>query len=345
MMAAYRAFVIDRDGEGVVTGEVRELAGEELADGEVAVRVAYSGVNYKDALAASPSGRVVRSYPIVPGIDLAGIVTASRDPRFREGDAVLATGYELGTGRDGGFAEAVRLPGSWLVPLPAGLSLREAALLGTAGFTAALSLYRLEAHGLRPDGGSPVLVTGATGGVGSAAVAMLAARGYDVAAVTGKAAEHAFLRGLGARSVLARGDLAPAEGGGGQIKPLRKELWAGAVDPVGGSALPALLGAIRYGGAVALSGLAGGAEFAATVYPFILRGVSLLGIDSVYCPLPLRLTLWERLASEWKPPQHALAAMSEREIGLAELPQAFATLLQGGARGRILVSLGGDDAP
>jgi acrylyl-CoA reductase (NADPH) len=334
MTTGFRAYVVERSADGAVTGAVRELREEDLPDGDVTVRVAWSGVNYKDALAASPNGRVVRSYPMVPGIDLAGTVVASRDARFREGDRVLATGYELGTGHYGGFAELARVPGDWLVPLPAGLSLREAALLGTAGFTAALSLHRLEEHGLRPDGGAPLLVAGATGGVGSAAVAMASARGYAVAASTGKAAEHAWLRELGAHTVLARDALAPA----GASKPLRKEEWAGAVDPVGGASLPALLGSIRYGGAVALSGLTGGPEFAATVYPFILRGVSLLGIDSVYCPAPLRRELWQRLAADLKPPHPELLLHSE--IGLEELPQAFALLLRGGARGRVLVRIG-----
>ncbi|MFC0214102.1 oxidoreductase [Paenibacillus chartarius] len=338
MSAMGKAFVVTRNADnGSVTGKLRELAEHELPEGDVTVRVAWSGVNYKDALAASPNGRVVRSYPMVPGIDLAGIVIASRDARFREGDAVLATGYELGTGHYGGFAEIARLPGDWLVPLPAGLSLRDAALLGTAGFTAALSLHRLEEHGLRPqDGDAPVLVTGATGGVGSAAVAMLAARGYAVAAVTGKAPAHAYLSELGAQTVLAREALSPDAG---DKRPLRKEQWAGAVDPVGGASLPALLGAIRYGGAVALSGLTGGADFAATVYPFILRGVSLLGIDSVYCPMPLRLRLWERLGTDLKPQRPDL--LVHREIGLEQLPEAFGTLLAGGAQGRFLVKIGG----
>jgi putative YhdH/YhfP family quinone oxidoreductase len=336
-MTVFRAFIVERRGEET-HGEVRELRADDLPDGDVTVRVAWSGVNYKDALAATPSGRVVRSYPMVPGIDLAGTVIASRDTRFREGDPVLATGYELGTGHYGGYSEVARVPGDWLVPLPPGLSLREAALLGTAGFTAALSLHRLEEHGLRPGSGAPVLVTGATGGVGSAAVAMLAARGYDVAAVTGKGAEHAYLRELGAQTVLAREELVPEDGDA--AKPLRKERWAGAVDPVGGAALPALLGAIRYGGAVALSGLAGGASFAATVYPFILRGIALIGIDSVYCPMPLRLHLWERLASDLKPPR--LDAFVHSEASLEELPAAFETVRRGGVRGRILVSVGGE---
>lgn len=336
-MTTFQAFLIERRGEETA-GEVRELRLDDLPDGDVTVRVAWSGVNYKDALAASPSGRVVRSYPMVPGIDLAGTVVASRDARFREGDLVLATGYELGTGRFGGYSEVARVPGDWLVPLPPGLSLREAALLGTAGFTAALSLHRLEEHGLRPGGGAPVLVTGATGGVGSAAVAMLAARGYDVAAVTGKGAEHAYLRELGAQTVLAREELVPD--GGDAAKPLRKERWAGAVDPVGGASLPALLGTLRYGGAVALSGLAGGTDFAATVYPFILRGVALIGIDSVYCPMPLRLKLWERLASDLKPP--LLERLAHSEVPLAGLPAAFETILRGGVRGRILVRIGGN---
>ncbi|MCG7214124.1 acryloyl-CoA reductase [Paenibacillus mucilaginosus] len=328
-MTRLRAWMVSKTEDGTFTAGLREIGREALPEGEVTVKVAYSGINYKDALASTPSGKVVRSYPMVPGIDLAGTVTASSHPRFREGDAVLATGYELGTGRFGGFAEEARLPGDWLVPLPAGLTLREAMILGTAGFTAALSVHRLEAAGLRPETGG-VLVTGATGGVGGHAAAMLAGLGYEVTASTGKAAAHAYLASLGASAVIDRAELAAAG------RPLRGERWAAAVDPVGGAQLPAVLSQIRYGGSVAVSGMTGGADFTASVFPFILRGVSLLGIDSVYCPRELREALWLRMASDLKPA--ALERMVHAEIGLEELPAALERVLEGGVQGRYLVN-------
>ncbi|WP_248925030.1 acryloyl-CoA reductase [Paenibacillus hamazuiensis] len=330
-MEPFRVFWVDKTEEAFTAG-VRTVAPDALPDGEVTIRVVYSGVNYKDGLAASPSGRVLRAYPMVPGVDLAGVVTASDDPKFREGDEVIVTGYELGVAHFGGFSEYARVPAAWVQPLPPGLTLREAMILGTSGFTAALSIQRLEANGLSPSNG-PVLVTGATGGVGSSAVSMLASLGYEVEASTGKADEHAYLKALGASSVIGRDQLSPAE-----IKPLHKERWAAAVDPVGGPALPFVLGGIRYGGSVALSGLTGGANFAATVYPFILRGVNLLGIDSVYCPNPLRGVLWKRLASDLKP--NRLEEMVYAETTLDGLPAYLERILQGGIRGRVLVKLG-----
>ncbi|MFB6365713.1 acryloyl-CoA reductase [Paenibacillus elgii] len=329
-MERFRALVVDKTENQFLVG-VQSLSLDDLSEGEVLIRVAYSGVNYKDGLAASPKGRVVRSYPIVPGIDLAGTVAASTDPRFREGDEVLATSYELGVGHSGGFSEYARVPAAWVIPLPKGLSHREAMILGTSGLTAALSVHRMEENGLRPENG-PVLVTGATGGVGSHAVSMLAASGYEVTASTGKAQEHDYLRELGAGSILLREELYPET-----VKPLTKEQWVGAVDPVGGAALPHILSAIRRGGSVALSGLTGGAEFTAAVFPFILRGVNLLGIDSAYCPLPLRQRLWERMASDLKPPQ--LEAMVHVETTLDELPSALQHILQSGVRGKVVVKL------
>jgi acrylyl-CoA reductase (NADPH) len=330
MERSFRAFVVER-AEGQFSLGVKELNWSDLPDGEVTIRVLYSGVNYKDGLAASPHGKVVRKYPMVPGIDLAGSVAMSSDARFQEGDEVIVTSYELGIAHFGGYSEYARVPAAWAVKRPAGLTLQEAMLLGTAGFTAALSLQRLEENGLRPEHG-PVLVTGATGGVGSNAVAMLHGRGYAVAAVTGKSAEHAYLQQLGAQEVLAREVLS-----GQGDKPLRQERWAAAVDPVGGAQLPFVLSTIRYGGSVALSGLAGGAEYAATVYPFILRGVNLLGIDSVYCPMHIRQQLWERMASDLKPA--GLAAMLYKEVTLEELPEALESILTGSVRGRVLVRL------
>ncbi|MBX6395064.1 MAG: acryloyl-CoA reductase, partial [Alicyclobacillaceae bacterium] len=288
MTEKFRALVAEKREESISL-EIRERTLEELPEGDVTIRVAYSSVNYKDGLATIPEGRVVRQYPIVPGIDLAGTVVDSRDPRFQEGDEVLVTGYELGVAHDGGYGEYARVPGDWVVPLPPGLTLREAMVLGTAGFTAALSVYRLEQNGLRPDRG-PVLVTGASGGVGSVAVAILAKLGYSVAASTGKEAARDFLRKLGASEILSREEVSAESG-----KALEKERWAGAVDPVGGRTLAYLLRTTRYGGAVALSGLTGGNSVQTTVYPFILRGVSLLGIDSVYCPADVRREIWQRL--------------------------------------------------
>lgn len=325
-----RAVKVDRT-EDRFSIAVEELQPEQLPQGEVTIRVAYSGVNYKDALACSPNGRVVRAYPMVPGVDAAGTVTASADPRFREGDQVVVTGYELGTGHYGGFSTCIRVPAEWVVPLPAGLTPREAMILGTAGFTAALSIHRLEQNGLTP-GEAPVLVRGATGGVGSSAVAMLAKCGYEVEASTGKAAEHAYLLELGAHRVVGREELS-----GQPDKPLNKEYWSGAVDPVGGVELPKLLSRMRYGASVALSGLTGGTDFAAAVYPFILRGVNLLGIDSVYCPQPLRQQLWKRMADELKPAK--LENMVYAEIGLDDVPGRIEEVLEGRVRGRLLVRI------
>ncbi|MBO7747592.1 acryloyl-CoA reductase [Paenibacillus sp. MWE-103] len=334
-MKTFKAVVVDKQDDRFEIG-VRELRLSDLPEGDVTIRVAYSGINYKDGLAATPGGRVLRAYPMIPGIDLAGTVVASSHPRWREGDEVIATGYELGTGRFGGYSEYARVPGDWLTSRPPGLTLREAMLVGTAGFTAALSLHRLEANGLAP-GAGPVLVLGATGGVGSHAVAMLARAGYDVTASTGKASEHDYLRLLGARDVIGREALQAPEG---ERKPLRAERWAAAVDPVGGPSLPYVLSTIRYGGSVALSGLTGGGEFPATVFPFILRGVNLLGIDSVLCPAPLREALWRRIGTDWKPER--LEAMEADELALDRLPEALPAILKGGVRGRTIVKVARD---
>jgi putative YhdH/YhfP family quinone oxidoreductase len=328
-MQTFRALVADLDN-GHVRVDLREMTLGDLPEGDVTIRVAYSSVNYKDGLAVLSGGKVVKSYPIVPGIDLAGTVAASRDPRFKEGDEVIATGYELGVSRHGGFGQYARMPGDWLVPLPQGLTLKEAMALGTAGLTAALSIHRLEEHGIAP-GKGPVLVTGATGGVGSLAVAMLARKGYEVTASTGKDAERVFLRKIGASSVISRSDLSPEK-----IRPLDRPLWAGAIDPVGGRSLAYILSAIQYGGSVAVSGLAGGAELPTTVYPFILRGINLLGIDSVYCPMELRTRLWNQMARDIKP-----VCLSEmyNEIPLEELPEILANVRKGRHVGRTVVRL------
>ncbi|WP_274652519.1 acryloyl-CoA reductase [Paenibacillus humicola] len=330
MTAGFRALLIRQTENGLDTG-IRDMTMDDLPEGEVAIRVSYSSVNYKDALACSPNGRVVKSYPMVPGIDLAGTVLSSADGRYREGDEVIVTGYELGTAHYGGYSEIARVPADWIVPLPKGLSAKEAMALGTAGLTAALSIRRLEQNGLRP-GQGPVLVTGATGGVGSLAVSMLSGLGYEVTASTGKAVEREYLRLLGAHAVIDRSELEPAD-----ARPLGKQLWAGAVDSVGGPTLAYVLGTTRYGGSVAASGLTGGSTLPATVYPFILRGVSLLGIDSVYCDMDTRRQLWQRMAADLKP--RRLLDGIGREIALDELGGVLKAMLSGSHRGRTIVRL------
>jgi len=325
---SFRAFRVFDDG-GRVQGRVVEATLAELSAGDVVIRVAYSSVNYKDALAATGSGKIIRRFPLVPGIDLAGTVAASSDARFREGDAVLVTGYDLGVAHDGGFAAVARVPADWVVAIPDGLSPLDAMTIGTAGFTAALSIVDMELNGLAPSNG-PVIVTGATGGVGSLAVQMLAARAYGVTALTGKDSEHDFLRTLGAREILSRNGLQLG------TRPLEKAQWAGAVDAVGGDTLAWLTRTMLYNGVIASSGLTGGTELHTTVLPFILRGVKLLGIDSVMCAAGKRRRVWQRIATDLKPA--GLRAVA-REIALEDLPEAFATLLRGGARGRFVVTL------
>jgi NADPH2:quinone reductase len=325
----FRAFrVFDEDGQ--VQGRVVELTLDDLTPGEVIVKVAYSSVNYKDALAATGANKIIRRFPLVPGIDLAGTVESSSDPRFRRNDPVLVTGYTLGVTNDGGYAEYARVPAEWVVPLPPGLSTFNAMAIGTAGFTAALSIVEMERNGLTPAMG-PVIVTGATGGVGSMAIACLAARGYQVTALTGKDGEHDFLRSLGAKTILSRHELTFG------TKPLEKSMWAGAIDAVGGDILAWLTRTMMHGGCIAASGLTAGAELHTTVMPFILRGVKLLGIDSAACPVDRRKEVWRHLALDMKPAH--LTTMA-REIGLEELPMAFETLLAGRARGRHVVRLG-----
>jgi putative YhdH/YhfP family quinone oxidoreductase len=319
-----------REQDRKVVAAFEQASVDELDPGEVVIRVAYSGVNYKDALAATGAGRIVRRFPCIGGIDLAGTVTESSDPRFKKGDAVLATSYDIGVAHDGGYAEYARLKADWVVPIPKGMSLFEAMALGTAGFTAGLAVVRMEHQGLKP-GAGPVIVTGATGGVGSIAIDILAGLGHHVVALTGKEHESAYLKDLGAKEVLLRASLDLAK-----IKPLDKATWAGAVDNLGGDVLAWLLATMQIGAPVAAIGLAASMELKTTVAPFILRGVSLLGVDSANCPMPQRRRVWERLASDLKP-KH-LAGMA-RTIPFDDLPTVFDDFLKARIRGRIVVDL------
>jgi acrylyl-CoA reductase (NADPH) len=328
-MDGFRALRIFNEG-GHIHSRVVDATLDELSDGDVVINAAYSSVNFKDALAATGAGKILKKFPLIGGIDVSGTVVSSRDARFAAGDAVLVTGYDLGVGQDGGFAGAVRVPGDWVVPLPAGLTLRDAMVYGTAGFTAALSVVRLERNGLRP-GTGPVAVTGATGGVGSLAVGILAARGYEVTAITGKDDAADYLRELGAAHVQQRGALDLG------TRPLEKAMWAGAVDAVGGDLLAWLVRTTVPWGGVASTGLTGGTNLPLTVMPFILRAVSLIGVDSVACPADLRRDTWQRLAGDMRP--RALANVAPADITLDDLPNAFDTLLKGRARGRYVVRL------
>lgn len=322
---AYRIF----EEDGRVSGRLVEATLDELSSGDVVIETAYSSVNYKDALAATGAGKIVRRFPLVGGVDLAGSVVSSTDPSFAEGDPVLVHGYDLGVSHDGGYARYARVPAAWVVPMPEGLTALDAMSIGTAGFTAAQSILALERTGLTPDDG-PVIVTGSTGGVGSVAVELLAARGYAVTALTGKDDQHERLRFLGAAEILSRNDLELG------TRPLEKSMWAGAVDAVGGDVLAWLTRTTGYGGAIACSGLTAGVALNTTVMPFILRGVSLLGIDSVQLPMDRRREVWGRLATDMKPMR---LSSGVTEIGLDQLDQAFSTLLAGEARGRFVVSL------
>lgn len=330
MQGKFNALVVNKTG-AEFSVKVQPICFNDLPEGNVLIKIAYSGINYKDGLAADPNGKIVRSYPFVPGIDLAGTVVSSSDPRFRKGDKIIATSYEIGVSHFGGFSEYARIPADWIVPLPEKITLREAMIYGTAGFTAALSIVKLEEYGITPDQGK-ILVTGATGGVGSLAAAMLAQLGYQVTASTGKTAEHEFLSRIGVSEIISREEVY-----NGKIKALDKQIWAAAVDPVGGQMLAAILSKVLYGGAVAVSGLAGGTDVPTTVFPFILRGISLLGIDSVYCPMDTRQKVWKRMAGDLRP--DCLSDLVQKEISLEQLPEELPTLLKGQARGRIIVKL------
>jgi acrylyl-CoA reductase (NADPH) len=326
----FRALVLEKEGDAAVA-HLRELDESALPPGDVTVAVEYSTLNYKDGLALSPNGGgIVRTWPHVAGIDFAGTVEASEDARYRPGDKVVLTGWRVGEIHWGGYAQKARVRADWLVPLPSGLTTRQAMAVGTAGFTAMLAVMALEEHGLTPDKGE-VLVTGAAGGVGSVAVAVLAKLGYQVAAVTGRAETEGYLRDLGAARIVPRAELAETV-----KRPLESETWAGCIDAVGGAMLARVLGQMKHGASVAAVGLAGGAALPASVIPFLLRGVNLLGIDSVTVPYERRVRAWGRVVTDL--PMQKLEAMV-REVGLEDVPALGAAILKGGVQGRVVVDV------
>ena len=329
-----RALVVRKEGDEKPTAAVEDIAEDQLPAGDVTVDVEYSTVNYKDGLCIGPGGGLVRTYPHIPGIDFAGTVSASDDDRYKPGDKVVLTGWRVGEAHWGGYAEKARVKADWLVPLPDGLSTEQSMAVGTAGFTAMLAVMALEDHGLTPDKGE-VLVTGASGGVGSVATAILANLGYDVAAVTGRPENDDYLKSLGAKRIVARDEINETV-----KRPLEAETWAGCVDAVGGDMLARVLGQMKYGGSVAAVGLAGGAGLPATVIPFLLRGVNLLGIDSVMQPYANRVRAWARIASDL--PANQLAGMVEPAT-LSDLPELGRAILKGGVRGRVVVDVRKED--
>jgi NADPH2:quinone reductase len=328
-MDSFRAFRIDQQ-DGNLVAEFVRLKVDDLSEGEVIVKVSHSTINYKDALAATGAGRILRTFPLVGGIDLAGSVVSSADDRFAEGDAVLVNGCGLSETRDGGYAEYARLSAESIVPIPDGMDAHQAMQLGTAGYTAALAIHRMEQNGQLPENG-PVVVTGATGGVGSVAVDMLAVRGYDVIAVTGKAEQVDYLKSIGASRVLLRDEIDLGK------RPMEKGEWAGAIDNLGGDYLTWLTRTMKYAGNIASIGLAASHELNTTVLPFILRGVCLLGINSVDTPRNLRLQVWKRIGTDLKP--HHLDVIASQTISFNELPGAFQAYIDGTVTGRIVVEI------
>jgi len=323
---AYRIF----NENNKIEGRISDVPVADIGHGEIVFKTAYSSVNFKDALAATGvGGKIIRNYPLIGGIDAAGTVTSSSDARFKAGDEIICTSYDMGVAHDGGFSEVCRVPADWVVPLPKGLTLFDAMALGTAGYTAGLAVELLELNGMAPNNGK-VLVNGATGGVASLAIDMLAALGYSVTAVTGKAAEHDFLRKLGAAEILDRADIDFG------TRPLEKPLWAAAFDSVGGEQLGWLTRTMQPQGLIASFGNAGGIELKTSVLPFILRGVRLIGVDSAVTPMTLRKRVWARLASDLKPRHLADIA---QVISLADLPDYFARMVKGGIRGRAVVRM------
>ena len=327
----FNALVVNKDEKsGKTSAAVEQVSLDQLPEGNVVVNVEYSTVNYKDGLCIGPGGGLVREYPHIPGIDLAGTIESSDDPRYSAGDSVVLTGWRVGEVHWGGYSQKARVNADWLVPLPSGLSSRQAMAVGTAGFTAMLAVMALEDHGLKPDQG-PVLVTGAAGGVGSVATAILANLGYEVAAVTGRPETEEYLRSLGATQIVPREEINETV-----KRPLERETWAGCVDAVGGDMLARVLGQMKYGGSVSAVGLAGGAGLPATVIPFLLRGVNLLGIDSVMQPYENRLRAWERIASDL--PMDKLEAMIHPAT-LGDLPALGKDILKGQVKGRVVVDV------
>ncbi|WP_028134916.1 acrylyl-CoA reductase (NADPH) [Bradyrhizobium japonicum] len=327
-MATFKAIRIDKADKGTIAA-LTQFDEAELMDGDVTVRVEWSTLNYKDGLALTGKAPVVRRFPMIAGIDFAGTVEASSHPQWKAGDKVVCTGWGMGETHLGAYAEKARVKGDWLVALPEGLSARDAMAIGTAGFTAMLAVLALEKHGLSPKSG-PVVVTGAAGGVGSVAIAVLSKLGYHVIASTGRASEADYLKHLGAAEIIDRNELS------GSAKPLAKERWAGGVDSVGSTTLANLLSMTRYGGAIAACGLAAGMDLPSSVAPFILRGVCLLGIDSVMCPIEPRKAAWQRLASDL---DRTKLAEITKEISLAEVSDWGAKILAGAVRGRIVVKI------
>lgn len=327
-----RAVIVDRDAAGTTSAAVRDIGIDDLPEGEVTVAVSHSTVNYKDGLCLGPGAGLVRRYPHVPGIDFAGRVEASSDPRYRPGDPVLLTGWRVGEAHWGGYAEKARVRADWLVPLPEGLTLRQTMAIGTAGLTAMLAIMTLERHGLTPSHG-PVLVTGAAGGVGSIAVTLLARLGYEVAAVTGRPEAAPYLHGLGASRIVARADIADAG-----ARPMESETWAAAIDAVGGAMLARVTKQLKYRGAVAAVGNAGGVDVPLSVIPFLLRGISLLGVDSVLQPFAHRQEAWARLARDLD-----LARLETmiHPATLDDVPDIGRAILKGAIQGRVVVDIGG----
>jgi acrylyl-CoA reductase (NADPH) len=329
-MTTFRALVVEKSAEGQFSRRVMERTVDALPAGEVLIDVCYSSLNYKDGLSATGNPGVTRNFPHTPGIDAAGTVLESAVPQFKIGDEVIVIGFDLGMNTPGGFGQRIRVPAGWIVPRPAALSLVSSMILGTAGFTAALAVDKLEASGMRPSGG-PVLVTGATGGVGSVAVVLLSRLGYEVVAVTGKSAEHAYLKAIGANEILGRDAL--REGGN---RPLLKERWGGAVDTVGGDMLFNAVKSLRYGCSLAACGLVASAEIPATVLPFILRHVNLLGIDSVQLPLTEKARIWNKLAGPWR-----LEGLDSLKVdfSLQTISSGIDRILAGGMVGRGVLDL------
>jgi putative YhdH/YhfP family quinone oxidoreductase len=331
MNRTFRCLVVRKSADGAFSRAVEELPVSDLPGGDALLRVEWSSLNYKDALSAIGHPGVSKTFPHVPGIDAAGTIAESTEPRFKPGEKAIVTGFEFGAGRWGGYAEFACVPADWVVPLPAGLSPREAMIYGTAGFTAGMSLEALEAHDVRPAAG-PIIVTGASGGVGTIAVALLAKAGFEVEAVTGKQSAHELVARLGAKRILGRDDVRDTSS-----RPLLTARWAGAIDTVGSEILATVIRSTRNSGCVTCCGLTAGADLPLTVYPFILRGVQLIGIESGYYPLAKRIALWQKLAGPWKPDN--LDQFVSQTVGLAELEPAIQAILKGQITGRVLVKI------